>query len=127
VTYYIWSNGYDWLRRDPKSGTWDVGIDQKALADTMRYFKGFFDQGAAPRSLIAITSGSSEEIMSMAIPSDGSYGIEAGVIYSHPVTVANGEYRIVRDLSIDEFSRKRMDATHTELREERDGVKHLLG
>ena len=65
--------------------------------------------------------------VSMAIPADGSYGIAAGVIYSYPVTVANGEYRIVPDLKIDEFSRQRMDATHAELREERDGVKGLLG
>ncbi|HEX4619565.1 MAG TPA: malate dehydrogenase, partial [Steroidobacteraceae bacterium] len=64
---------------------------------------------------------------SMAVPSDGSYDIPAGVIYSYPVTVAGGEYRIVPGLDIDEFSRKRMDATHTELREERDGVKDLLG
>jgi malate dehydrogenase len=65
--------------------------------------------------------------VSMAIPSDGSYGIAAGVIYSYPVTIANGEYRIVPGLDIDEFSRQRMDLTNTELREERDGVKNLLG
>ena len=64
---------------------------------------------------------------SMAIPSDGSYGIPEGVIYSYPVTTRNGEYQIVQGLSIDEFSRKRMDATLAELREERDGVKSLLG
>jgi malate dehydrogenase len=65
--------------------------------------------------------------VSMGIPSDGSYGIKEGVIYSYPVTVKNGEYQIVQGLSIDEFSRKRMDATDAELREERDGVKTLLG
>ena len=65
--------------------------------------------------------------VSMGVPADGSYGIEPGVIYSYPVTVANGEYRIVPGLAIDEFSRKRMDATYAELREERDGVKNLLG
>jgi malate dehydrogenase len=48
-------------------------------------------------------------------------------VYSYPVTVTNGDYRIVPGLSVDEFSRKRMDATHAELREERDGVKSLLG
>jgi malate dehydrogenase len=68
-----------------------------------------------------------EDWVSMAVPSDGSYGIPAGVIYSYPVTVANGEYRIVPGLSIDEFSRQRLDATHKELLEERDGVKNLLG
>jgi malate dehydrogenase len=64
---------------------------------------------------------------SMAIPSDGSYGIKEGLIYSYPVTCRSGEYRIVQSLSIDEFSRKRMDLTEAELREEREGVKDLLG
>jgi malate dehydrogenase len=65
--------------------------------------------------------------VSMAVPSDGSYGIAAGVIYSYPVTVSGGDYRIVPGLAIDDFSRKRMDATYAELREERDGVRDLLG
>ena len=64
--------------------------------------------------------------VSMAVPSDGSYGIPEGVIYSYPVTTKNGEYSIVQGLSVDEFSRKRMDASDAELREERDGVKDLL-
>ena len=64
---------------------------------------------------------------SMAIPADGSYGISEGVIYSFPVTCARGEYQIVQGLDIDEFSRKRMQATDAELREERDGVQELLG
>jgi malate dehydrogenase len=64
--------------------------------------------------------------ISMAVPSDGSYGIKEGVIYSYPVTIKGGEYQIVQGLSVDEFSRKRMDATDTELREERDGVKTLI-
>jgi len=68
-----------------------------------------------------------DDWVSMAVPSDGSYGIPAGVIYSYPVTIANGEYRIVPALAIDEFSRQRMDATHRELLEERDGVRNLLG
>jgi malate dehydrogenase len=68
-----------------------------------------------------------DDWVSMAVPADGSYGIPAGVIYSYPVTIANGEYRIVPGLAIDDFSRKRMDATHSELLEERDGVKNLLG
>src|SRR6202050_4037856 len=64
---------------------------------------------------------------SMAVPSDGSYGIAEGVIYSYPVTVSNGDYQIVPGLAVDEFSRKRMELTLAELREERDGVKNLLG
>jgi malate dehydrogenase len=65
--------------------------------------------------------------VSMAVPADGSYGISAGVIYSYPVTVSGGAYCIVPGLSVDDFSRKRMEATWTELREERDGVRDLLG
>jgi malate dehydrogenase len=65
--------------------------------------------------------------VSMAVPADGSYGIAAGVIYSYPVTVSNGDYRIVPGLAQDEFSRQRLDASYAELREERDGVKNLLG
>jgi malate dehydrogenase len=65
--------------------------------------------------------------VSMAVPSDGSYGIAEGVIYSYPVTVTNGDYQIVQDLAVDEFSRKRMELTLAELHEERDGVKNLLG
>jgi malate dehydrogenase len=63
---------------------------------------------------------------SMAIPSDGSYGIKPGVIYGYPVTVKNGAYSIVQGLEIDAFSRERMDATDKELREERAGVEHLF-
>jgi len=65
--------------------------------------------------------------VSMAVPADGSYGIGAGVVFSYPVTISNGQYRIVPGLAMDEFSRQRLDATHAELREERDGVKNLLG
>ena len=65
--------------------------------------------------------------LSMGIPSDGSYGIPEGVIYSYPVTIKGGKYEIIQGLAIDDFSRARMTATHQELLEERDGVKDLLG
>jgi malate dehydrogenase len=64
--------------------------------------------------------------VSMGVPSDGSYGIPAGVIYGYPVTCRNGDYQIVQGLAINDFSRQRMDATHKELLEERDGVKELI-
>jgi malate dehydrogenase len=64
--------------------------------------------------------------VSMAVPSDGSYGIPEGVIYGYPVTCSGGKYEIVQGLDINEFSRARMAATHKELLEERDGVKDLL-
>lgn len=63
---------------------------------------------------------------SMAIPSDGSYGIPEGVIYSYPCVCKNGQYQIVQGLDIDEFSRERMRLTDQELREERASVEELL-
>ena len=70
--------------------------------------------------------GTNGQIVSMAIPSDGSYGIEEGLIYSFPVTCENGKYSIVQGLEINDFSRDLMDKTATELTEERDGVADLL-
>ncbi|MGH8503540.1 MAG: malate dehydrogenase [Gammaproteobacteria bacterium] len=67
-----------------------------------------------------------DDWVSMGIPSDGSYGIEPGVVYSYPVTCANGHYKIVQGLDIDEFSREKMRASERELREERQAVEHLL-
>jgi malate dehydrogenase len=64
--------------------------------------------------------------VSMGIPSDGSYGIAEGVIYGYPVRCRNGAYEIVQGLAINDFSRERLDATHRELLEERDGVKALI-
>ena len=64
--------------------------------------------------------------VSMGIPADGSYGIEPGVVYSYPVRCSGGDYEIVQDLAISEFSRERMDATEVELREERAAIEELL-
>lgn len=64
--------------------------------------------------------------VSMAIPSDGSYGIEPGIIYSYPVRCSGGQYEIVQGLPVDDFSRERMNATETELREERAAIEELL-
>jgi len=58
------------------------------------------------------------EYVSMAVPSDGSYGIAPGVVYSFPVTCSNGTYKIVQGLEVNAFSRKLMDVTDEELRSE---------
>lgn len=68
-----------------------------------------------------------DEWVSMAVPSDGSYGIEPGVIYGYPCRCKGGKYEIVQGLEINDFSRARMDATEKELREERAAVEALLG
>ena len=69
----------------------------------------------------------SDDWVSMGVHSDGSYGIEPGLIYSFPCRCQNGQWEIVQGLEVVEFSRQKMDATATELAEERDAVAHLLG
>ena len=64
---------------------------------------------------------------SMGLPSDGSYGIEEGLMYSFPVICSDGHYSIVQDLPISDFSRARMDASAVELKEEQAAIKQALG
>ena len=124
------------------------GKDASGLVD-MDWTKGFFiptvqKRGAAiieARGLSSAASAASAAIdhirdwalgtaegdfVSMGIPSDGSYGIEPGVVYSYPCVCKNGEYQIVQGLSINDFSRERMSLTEKELREERAAVEHLF-
>jgi malate dehydrogenase len=63
--------------------------------------------------------------VSMAIVSDGSYGVPEGIVSSFPVTCAGGEYSIVQGLDIDEFSQSRIDVTVAELLETREAVREL--
>ncbi|MEE4661667.1 MAG: malate dehydrogenase [Halieaceae bacterium] len=68
----------------------------------------------------------SDSWVSMGVYSDGSYDIEAGLIYSFPCRCSNGDWEIVQGVEVGDFSRARMSATETELKEERDAVQHLL-
>jgi malate dehydrogenase len=71
-------------------------------------------------------SGTAEgDWVSMAIPSDGSYGVAEGLMSSFPVTTEDGEYTIVQGLDIDDYSRGKIDASVAELIEERDTVAEL--
>jgi malate dehydrogenase len=63
--------------------------------------------------------------VSMAVPSDGSYGVPEGLISSFPCTCSNGKYEIVKNLPVDDYSRAKIDASVAELLEERDAVKGL--
>ena len=65
--------------------------------------------------------------VSMGIPSDGSYGIPAGVMYGHPVTCRDGVYAIVQGLQISDSGKVRMQASYQDLLGERESVRHLLG
>lgn len=69
----------------------------------------------------------SDGVVSMGVVSDGRYGIAEGLIFSYPVTCANGDWQIVDGLDIDDFSRSKLDITEAELAEERDEVAGLLG
>jgi malate dehydrogenase len=67
-----------------------------------------------------------DDWVSMGVYSDGSYGIAEGLIYSFPCRCSDGDWQIVQDLAVNDFSRARMQATEQELTEERDAVAHLL-
>ena len=70
--------------------------------------------------------GSNGKIVSMGIHSDGSYGVDAGLIYSYPVVCEGGSYQIVQGLDVNDFSQDLMNKTEQELKEERDAVAELL-
>ena len=63
--------------------------------------------------------------VSMAVPSDGSYGVDEGLISSFPCTCSNGEWSIVQALEVNDFAKEKIEATVNELREERDAVAKL--
>ena len=67
-----------------------------------------------------------DDWVSMAVMSNGSYGVQSGLLYSYPVRCAGGRYEIVEGLEINDFSRERMLLSENELIEERDGVRDLL-
>ncbi|MEO5653737.1 MAG: malate dehydrogenase [Marmoricola sp.] len=72
-----------------------------------------------------LTSSAEGDWVSMAVKSDGAYGVPEGLISSFPVTTSNGDWKIVEGLEINDFSRSRIDATTAELSEERDAVTEL--
>jgi len=67
-----------------------------------------------------------DDWVSMGVPSDGSYGIPKGLIFSFPVTCKNSDYQIVQGLDIDEFGKLKIDATQRELEEEKGALSSIL-
>ena len=93
--------------------------------------RGLSSAASAANAAIAhmhdwMLSSHTNDWVTMSVPSDGSYGIPAGVIYGFPVTCKNGHYRIVQGLPISDLGRKHMEESYRELVEEREHVKHLL-
>lgn len=70
--------------------------------------------------------GSNGQVVSMAVPADGSYGIPPGVIYSYPVICEGGDYRVIQGIEVSKFSRGKLEATNDELIGERDAIADLL-
>src|SRR5581483_10952805 len=100
-------------------------VDQAWYKDT--FIPTVQQRGAAINHMRTWAHGTSDgDWVSMAVHSDGSYGIKPGVIYGYPVTCKGGKFSIVQGLDVNAFSRERMDATDKELREERAGVEHLF-
>jgi malate dehydrogenase len=120
---------------------WDVVGDEKWIAD--EYIPKVGKRGAEiidARGASSAASAASAAIdhvhdwvlgtadddwASMAVPSDGSYDVEEGLISGFPCTCQDGGWKVVEGLEIDDFSRERIDATVAELKEERDAVKEL--
>ena len=143
----VWGNHSPTMYADYRFATID-GKTVKALIDDDAWNKDVFlptvgKRGAAiieARGLSSAASAANAAIdhmrdwalgthgkwVTMGIPSDGQYGIPKDTMFGFPVTVANGEYKVVDGLDIDAFSRERIDLTLKELQEEKDGVKHLL-
>ncbi len=82
---------------------------------------------AAIKQMAAWVYGTKEnDWISMGVASDGSYGIGEGLVYSFPVTVSNGRFRIVKDLALNEFGENMLRKNEIELADERDAIRHLL-
>lgn len=82
---------------------------------------------AAIKQMTAWIFGTQEnDWISMGVASDGSYGIGEGLVYSFPVTVSNGRFRIVKDLALNEFGENMLRKNEIELADERDAIRHLL-
>jgi len=144
----IWGNHSSTQYPDVSSGYVETDSGKKSVTEEVKdtaYLQGEFittvqQRGAAiikARKLSSAASASKAiidhmrdwifgapegEYVSMAVRSDGSYGIEEGLIYSFPVTTKDGRYTIVQGLTIDEFSRKKLDLTAAELIEEKNAV-----
>ena len=117
-------------RRNGGAGVGGSGLDRKRLhshcaAAWCSHHQGAGASSAASAANAAIEHmrdwalGTAGKTVSMGIHSDGSYGVEKGLIYSFPVTCSGGSYEIVQGLDVNTFSQELMDKTETELREER--------
>jgi malate dehydrogenase len=144
----IWGNHSSTMYPDITSAT-IKGKDAKQAINNESWLKDSFlpivqQRGAAiiaARELSSAASAASSAIdhihdwalgtpkddwTSMAVHSDGSYGVEKGLYFSYPVTCSGGEYKIIQGLTFDKYGQEKFDKTHQELKDERKAVEHLL-
>ena len=116
------------IERDWYEGTYIPAVQKRgaAIIDARGASSAASAANAAIDHIRSWALGSNGSWVSMGVYSDGSYGIQEGLIYSFPCTTENGKWSIVQGLEVSEFSREKMSATEQELAEERDAVAHLL-
>jgi malate dehydrogenase len=116
-------NDQDWYKNEylPKVGKRGSAIiEARGLSSAASAANAIIDQ------IHDWIIGSDGEWVTMGVPSDGSYGIPEGIVFGFPMTCENGQYTIVKDLPIDEFSQQRINHTLAELEEEKAEVSSLL-
>jgi malate dehydrogenase len=109
-------------------GTFVANVDERGAA--IMAARGLFAAASAASAAIDQMrdwwTGTDGEWTTMGVTSDGAYGVPEGMVFGFPVTTEGGDYRIVRDLTVDAFARAMIDANVRELNEELDVVKPLL-
>ena len=119
----------DQVEQDWYEGTYIPEVQQRgaAIIKARGASSAASDASAAVDHMRSWALGTADgDWVSMGIYSDGSYGIQEGLIYSFPCTCKDGDWSIVQGLEVNDFSRGKMEATEKELAEERDAVSHLL-
>jgi len=144
---FIWGNHANTMYPDPRFGTVD-GVPITNLLDT-KWLQGQFIETVSTRGKAIIVArgassaasaasaaidhmrdwwqGTNGRIVSMAIPSEGWYGVPKGLVFSFPCRCENGSIVVVEDLLLDEFAQSKIDENIAALLEERDAVSDLLG
>jgi len=123
----VWSqiNDQEWLEKT------FLPVVQKrgaAIIDARGLSSAASAANAAIEHMRTWTFGTAEgDWVTMGVPADGSYGVPEGTMFGYPCTCKDGKYTVVQGIELSAFSKGRIQATLTELQEERDSIKHLLG
>jgi len=123
----VWSqiNDQEWLEKT------FIPVVQKrgaAIIDARGLSSAASAANAAIEHMRTWTFGTAEgDWITMGVPADGSYGVPEGTMFGYPCTCKDGKYTVVQGIELSAFSKGRIQATLTELQEERDSIKHLLG